>query len=221
MPNDPPCGIYPESCKEIDWYRFFAYLFGPPSRERFSRLSQPGLQKAIADLWRGMGCAAGLPCTAMFASFEHYEACYIALFDVGAPEPPVPLLESAYHKTIPPQQTVLENVWFYDVIKLRTVEAIGPPDHLLAQLEFCASVRYLQESCSEEAQRQVLCRLESDFLDRHLLSWLPPVAARLQELRPPVFPPWLALLLQCLRRRREELANKGAQPGRSPGNDVC
>jgi hypothetical protein len=32
--------------------------------------------------------------TDLFESFEHYEARYISVFDVGAPEPLVPLLES-------------------------------------------------------------------------------------------------------------------------------
>ncbi len=193
MNNDTPRGMKAENCEEIDWYRFFAYLIGPPTRERFDRITQPGLQETIANLWEGMACTGDLPLNAMFESFEHYEACYIALFDVGAPGPPVPLLESFYHKTVPPQQTVLENTWFYDVIKLRTAASISSPDHLLSQLEFCASVRYLEETCSEEPQRRTLCRLESDFLDRHLLSWIPMALAQLQGLGPPVFPAWFAL----------------------------
>ncbi len=220
MQNEPLCGMNAESCEEIDWYRFFAYLIGPPSHERFSRITQPGLQETMVNLWEGMGSTGGLPRSAMFESFEHYEACYISLFDVGAPEPPVPLLESFYHKTIPPQQTVLENAWFYDVIKLGTAASISSPDHLLAQLEFCASVRYLEENCNEQAQRHSLCHLESDFLDHHLLCWIPTALAKLQELGPPVFPAWFALLLQYLRYRLEELDDTGAPPGSSSSSDI-
>jgi TorA maturation chaperone TorD len=213
MNNETPRGTKAESCEEIDWYRFFAYLIGPPTRERFGRITQPGLQATIANLWEGMACTGDLPRNVMFGSFEHYEACYIAVFDVGAPEPPVPLLESFYHNTVPAQHTVLENAWFYDVIKLRTAASISSPDHLLSQLEFCASVRYLEETCSEEPQRHTLCRLERDFIDRHLLTWIPTALAKLQELGPPVFPAWFALLVRFLRCRLEELANAGAQPG--------
>ena len=98
---------------------------------------------------------------------------------------------------------------------------IGPPDHLLAQLEFCVAVRYLEDTCKEEMQRQALCRLEKDFLERHLLSWLAAVVAKLQELAPPAFPAWFALLLQYLRYRLEEIAGTGAQSGAASFNSIC
>jgi TorA maturation chaperone TorD len=220
MDNETPCGTKTESSEEIDWYRFFAYLIGPPTRERFHLITRPGFKETFANLLAGMACIGDFPPNALFESFEQYETCYIALFDVGAPEPPVPLLESFYHKTVPLQQTVLENTWFYDVLKLRTAASISSPDHLLSQLEFCASVRYLEETCGDEAQRQILFRLERDFLDRHVLSWIPTALAKLQELGPPVFPAWFALLFRFLRCRLEKLADTSAQPGLSSISDI-
>jgi TorA maturation chaperone TorD len=194
-----------ESWQEIDLYRFFAALLGSPTRDRFGLLARISSQEVVTDLWGWLGCAPTHPPSTIFKSFEQYEASYIALFDVGAPEPPVPLLESYYHETIPAQQTVLENACYYDVINLRTDPSVSSPDHLLAQLEFAASVRYLQENCNEETTQESLRQMEFDYLQRHLLSWLPAASAKLQKLQPPVFPSLFALMLQFLRNRLDEL----------------
>lgn len=212
MSGESTTGMEEETREEIDGYRFFGYLLGFPSRERFHRITQDGFQEAIGSLWTGAGCLGQYCSTSTFDGYEQYEACYISLFDVGIPGPPVPLLESFYHEAIPAQQTVLENAWFYDVIGLKTNASIGPADHLLAQIEFCASVRYLQDACGAEPQRQALRLLERDFLDRHLLSWLPGAAAKLQESRPPAFPAWFALLVQFLRMRRDGLGSGCCEP---------
>jgi len=198
-------GIGAESGEEIDLYRFFAYFLGFPSPDRFERLSEAGLQEILAALWAGLGAEGEAPSVLMFKSYQQYEAAYIALFDVGIPEPPVPLLESHYHKAVPAQQTVLENTDFYRVLGLQPEASVAAPDHLLTQLEFLASVRYLQDNCGAEAERQSLSRLESDFLERHLLSWIPSVLAQLEELGPPVFPLFFALLFRFLCNRLEEL----------------
>jgi len=195
-----------------DWYRVFAYLLGPPSKERFSRLALPEFQEAVGGLWCGPGGAREPDHASMFESFEEYEACYIALFDVSVPEPPVPLLESCYKRTVPPQQTLLEITCFYDVINLKTDMSINSPDHLVTQLEFAASVRYLQENSGSDSQRQILCRLERDFLDRHLLAWIPAALARLRKLGPPVFPMLFELLLQFLHSRIDELGGPPSPP---------
>ncbi len=192
-------------CEQIDGYRFFAWLLGFPSRERYRRIADDDFQAAVADLWTRLSCAGQCPPSLMFEEYEQYEACYISLFDVGVSGPPVPLIESFYQAAVPAQQTLLENAWFFDVIKLKTNPAIGSADHLLTQLEFAASVRYLQDGSGDAPQRQTLCRLERDYLDRHLLSWLPAAAAKLEELRAPVFPAWFSLLLQFLHARRNEL----------------
>jgi DMSO reductase family type II enzyme chaperone len=189
--------------ESIDLYRFFAYVFGFPSQDRFSLLSLAEVRRTLQSLWTELGCQGEAPHPAAFETFEQYEAAYIALFDVGIPEPPVPLLESAYRKDVPAQQTVLENTDYFEVLGLRPVPSVTPPDHLVAQLEFLASTRYLQETCGDESKVGDLRRLECDFLERHLLSWIPSALSRLQELKPPLFPTLFALLLQFLRNRHE------------------
>ena len=180
-----------EASVDTDPYRAFAYLLGHPTPDRFDWLS-----KSVGIDSKG----------AEFESYEQYEASYIALFDVGVPEPPVPLLESYYHKAIPAQQTVLENSDFFGVLGLRPSTSALPPDHLVTQLEFLAAARYLQENCNPELDLQNLERLERDFLERHLLSWIPAALAKLEELNPPFFPACFALLLDFLRTRHHAVS---------------
>jgi len=77
----------------IDWqhndlYRFFALVFATPTRECFDLLSQPGLPEALRNLWKQLGCEGKFSGFEWFGSYEQYESTYIALFDVGIPEPP-------------------------------------------------------------------------------------------------------------------------------------
>ncbi len=145
-----------------DLVRLFAFAFGSPNRERY-------------DLLRKFG---------EFRDYAEYEALYIALFDVGSPEPPVPLLESAHHKAVPAQQIALECMDFYDVVGLKPDTSRYAPDHLVTQLEFLAAVRYLR---SQRPADEDLARLEHDFTERHLLSWLPSAMKKLKKERVPAF----------------------------------
>jgi len=120
---------------QTDLYRFFAFAFSPPNEERHQWFSHPGVPDALAALWRRLQCEGEFPGFEWFPNYREYEAAYIALFDVGVPEPPVPLFESAHDKGRPAQELVLENTYFYDVIGLRANPAVSTPDHLVTQLE--------------------------------------------------------------------------------------
>jgi len=145
-----------------DLVRVFAFAFGSPSPERYDLLCKFG----------------------KFRDFDEYEALYIALFDVGNPEPPVPLLESAHHKAVPAQQIALECMDFYEVVGLKPDTSRYAPDHLVTQLEFLAAVRYLR---SQQPEDDNLARLERDFTERHVLSWLPSALKKLKKERVPGF----------------------------------
>jgi DMSO reductase family type II enzyme chaperone len=188
----------------VDLYRFFAFVFGSPSRERFDILAQPALKDVIADLWQRLGCAGECPDLVWFADYEEYEAAYIALFDVGIPEPPVPLFESAHDKTKPAQEVALENTWFYDVLGLTWDSSRGVPDYLITQLEFLAAVRYALEN-APHASVQNLSHLERDFLDRHMLNWVPLASAKLARVSSSAFGSFMIMLANSLQNRRDEI----------------
>lgn len=192
----------------IDWqqndlYRFFALVFAPPTRECFELLSQPGLPEALRSLWKRVGCEGEFPGFEWFIGYEQYESAYIALFDVGIPEPPVPLFESAHDKSHPAQEIALENTYFYEVLGLRSDPSRGVPDYLVTQLEFLAAVRYICERASEQATAVSLARAETEFLQRHLLNWLPRAKARLDRTNAPGFPVLMTLLVQFLSVRQK------------------
>jgi DMSO reductase family type II enzyme chaperone len=197
----------PIDWRQNDLYRFFAFVLAPPSRDRFDFLSQPAFPGALQDLWRRLDSADEFPGFAWFAGYEEYESAYISLFDVGLPEPPVPLFESAHDKTHPAQEIALENTFFYDVLGLRSDPNKAVPDYLITQLEFLAALRYTSENSSDEATAVSLARAETEFLERHLLNWVPKAAGKLQQTGAPGFPLLMNLLARFLVLKHEGWAN--------------
>jgi DMSO reductase family type II enzyme chaperone len=195
--------VPPIDWQQNDLYRFFALVFAPPTRECFNLLSQPGLPEALQNLWKQLGCEEEFPRFEWFASYEQYESAYIALFDVGIPEPPVPLFESAHDKTRPPQEMALENTYFYELLDLKSDPSRAVPDYLVTQLEFLAALRYTCENASEEATAVSLAKAETDFLERHLLNWVPNAKIKLARTGAPGFPALMTLLVQFLSDRHE------------------
>jgi DMSO reductase family type II enzyme chaperone len=189
--------------QQTDLYRFFALVFGPPTHECCTFLSQPFAQTALLDLWKRLECEGGFPDFEWFASYELYESAYIALFDVGVPEPPVPLFESAHDKSRPAQEIALENTYFYEVLGLRSDPSRTVPDYLVTQLEFLAALRYTREHTSDESSAVSLARAETEFLERHLLNWVPAAKAKLDQINVPGFAMMMALLVQFLRRMHD------------------
>ena len=192
----------------IDWqhndlYRFFAFVFAPPTRQCFDLLSQPGLPEALRNLWKQLKCEGEYQAFEWFARYEQYESTYIALFDVGIPEPPVPLFESAHDKTHPAQEIALENTYFYEVLGLKSDPGRAVPDYLITQLEFLAALRYTCEHTSDESTAVSLARAETEFLERHLLNWLPTAKAKLDRINAPGFPVMMTLLVQFLSHRHQ------------------
>jgi DMSO reductase family type II enzyme chaperone len=195
----------------IDWartdlYRFFAAVFGPPSQRCFDFLAQPDMAGALGELWRQLECQGEFPGFEWFGSYELYESAYIALFDVGMPEPPVALFESAHDKTRPAQEIALENTFFYEVLGLKADPTRVVPDYLITQLEFLAAVRFTEENASDASTAESMARARSDFLERHLLNWVPGAEAKLSRTEAPGFPVLMALLLRFLRREQEAAA---------------
>ena len=191
--------------QETDLYRFFALVFGPPTRQCFNVLSQLSLQTSLPDLWTCLGREEKLPSFEWFASYELYESAYIALFDVGLPEPPVPLFESAHNKSQPAQDIALENTYFYEVMGLKSDPTRGVPDYLVTQLEFLAALRYTREHTTDEGNAVSLARAEKDFLERHLLNWVPSANTKLERIMAPGYSVLMAMLLQFLEEMRNTL----------------
>ena len=189
--------------RQIDLYRFFALVFSPPTHECFNFLSQPSARTALLDLWKSLGCEGEFQGLEWFPSYALYESAYIASFDVGLPEPPVPLFESAHNKSHPAQEIALENTYFYEVLGLKSDPSRGVPDYLVTQLEFLAALRYTCEQTSEKSTAVSLARAEKEFLERHLLNWVPSAKAKLERINAPGFSMLMTMLVQFLRHMQE------------------
>jgi TorA maturation chaperone TorD len=185
---------------ELDLYRVFAACFSHPSIERFAWLSGKEFLVLLKNLGQHHEDRIPVLAVGRFPNYSLYESAYIALFEVGVPEPPVPLLESANSHRQVPQEIVLECVNFYDVLGLRPSGSVFPTDHLVTQLEFLAAARYLREKGKDSNKEASLHRLERDFMERHLLNWLPIAQAKLEKANSPLFPILLRSLTAYLKQ---------------------
>lgn len=205
--QSPDCSASADQVAGLDLYRFFAACFGQPSPEQFAWLSGRDFRAWIKQLAGDLGIESARRASSRFRDYSAYEASYLALFEVGVPGPPVPLLESAHSHRALPQEIVLECVNFYEVLGLRPSGSAFPADHLVTQLEFLAAAQFLRESKTDDEEIASLQRLEADFLERHLLSWLPPALKKLSALNPPLFPRLLELLFAHCRRQLVSIAS--------------
>lgn len=110
------------------------------------------------------------------------EPDFIAAFEVGVPEPPVPLYESAYAADDKASRRgVLEDlVRFYEFFDLDLGEAPSEaPDHLTVELEFMAALAQLEALAAGDGADRTPFRLaQRDFLDRHLRGFLERICER-------------------------------------------
>ena len=190
--------------EETDLYRLFARLFAPPSQDCYEYLAQATIVKDLKGLEFYLGCHEEVSFS-WFPTYDLYESAYISLFDVGLPEPAVPLFESAHDKSHPAQEIALENTYFYDVLGLKYDPAIAVPDYLISQLEFLAAVSFTRENTGNADVKVSLARAKAEFLERHLLNWLPTAAAKLKKTEAPGFPCLMEMLVQFLRKERENI----------------
>jgi DMSO reductase family type II enzyme chaperone len=206
-PMEPQAGT-----EQIDLFRFFAHAFAVPSVERFEWLQRPEMSGLLQQLWDDLECPGHYPGAGLFTDYDEYESTYVSVFEVGLPAPPVPLQETAHDDSTPAPQTVLENVDFYQVLGLNVDPARYAPDHLVTQLEFLSAVRFIRDNASDPENLESLIHLERDFIERHLLSWLPIAEEKLAREDPPIFPVLLTLLLAFLRREHEATGEESNQP---------
>jgi DMSO reductase family type II enzyme chaperone len=119
--------------------------------------------------------------------FEEFEVRYVSTFDVGFPEPPCPPYEGLYNKKMERAQAMVEISEFYRQFGLKMNQAPDKrelPDYLVAELEFLAFLAFKEAQAAYEGTAELLDgyrRAQKDFLERHMVDWLPEFAARLEE----------------------------------------
>ena len=161
-------------------WAFFHDLFRPPTLGQWEWLRSEAVQQAWAVL--SNECTTDVPNQIPLPdTFEKFQEEYIAAFEVGAPSPPCPLIESHWNKRDSTPRILHENMLFYRRfgLELRS-SANETADHLRHQLEFIHYLHDLAERYGDdpenETQASQISRAKHDFIERHVLSWIPRAA---------------------------------------------
>lgn len=106
---------------------------------------------------------------------------YSSLFEVGSEGPPASIREDLFSGS--KAGTREDLIRFYDFFGYRLGERFAwAPDHLSLQLEFMHFLCYHEAS---DAGHRLSWQLgQADFAVRHLVNWVPSLAARVESLEP-------------------------------------
>jgi len=180
--------------EEAAVWRFLHDLFRGPSESQWAWLNE----ESVSQAWGLLATATGqgpseLPRPGNYAE---YETTYLAAFEVGAPHPPCPLVESHWMRADPVPQILHEHVLFYRQFGLELKSAQGETaDHLRHQLEFLAHLCTSEANADDNESAEQISRGRSDFLDRHARPWIAIAAEAADEILPDEWPAkWMALL---------------------------
>lgn len=163
-------------------YRLAAVALGYPLEETLAALEEGRLQAVLSDAWQALG-GEPWPELEVSASLQDLEVGYMATFIHGKRgKPRVPLVASAHSHLIggqTPGAFLLNVQAFYSHFGLKAaVEDEGlqdEPDHLVAMLEFCALLCYLERQALEQGKDKAAApyrRAQRDFLMRYLVPLL-------------------------------------------------
>jgi DMSO reductase family type II enzyme chaperone len=111
-----------------------------------------------------------------------FEMNFTRTFDAGAPVPPCPPYEGHYCEK-PRSVVLLEVSEFYNCFGLSMSQENGKwefPDHISAELEFLHFLTYNEtKAAGDELSGYLLA--QKDFLERHLMQWVPGFRNKLQN----------------------------------------
>lgn len=183
-------------------YAWLATVFSFPTPGLSETIASGALSDEVEDMASalpyplpanpGLGVDPGL-------GHETIEQDYISTFDVGPGRPPCPLYEGSHRRGRP--QIMEDLVRFYEHFGLRHAEE-DLPDHLCTEFEFMHYLAFKQAAALRAGSDSEPYRLaQRDFLDRHLMRWLPLLRGRLAQLEAPSIYQSLARLAEEACRR--------------------
>jgi DMSO reductase family type II enzyme chaperone len=144
-------------------------------------------------------------------SFEVFEHLYVATFGGGSREPRCPPYEGLYDNRRERAAVIAEVTGFYRRCGLkpnRCGDWREVPDYLSVELELLAFLAYKEARMAQEGAEELLDGYrwaQKDFLERHMVGWLPVFAGKLTEEETPPFFPYLARLSIGFTRAELEL----------------
>ena len=161
-------------------YRLAAVALAYPLEETLYALQEGRLQAALDSALQVLGDESW-PVLAVSDSLQELEVGYMATFMHGKRgKPRVPLVASAYAELIggqTPGAFLLNVQAFYSHFGLKAAISDeghhDEPDHLVAMLEFCALLCFLERQALEQNKDAApYRRAQRDFLARYLIPFL-------------------------------------------------
>ncbi len=150
------------------------------------------------------------------STWENLEAEYIEKFDVGNHQtPPCSLHEGVIRGNVTRVETFTDLLRCYDYFGVKLSQGQRRyPDYLGVQLEFMAFLGHKVTQVERDGGDSVpLRRAQRDFLERHLLSWVPLLKEEIERNVIESFYKSLSLLLLCfLERHHQYLAQSVKDP---------
>ncbi len=212
MEVSPALDLNQLAANRLAVYRFLLAALDKPSPAQHAWLAGDDFRRLLEILCEQF--AIPLPDDAIAAAdAAGHEARYIACFEVGVPEPPVPLLASHYNHREPVPQVIHEHILFYKRFGTRPAAGnIEPADHLLTELAFLIRLdELLQEG---KLDGESLRRARFDFLSRQPGKWVGEAAAAARKKHlPAIYQTLLALLAAAVAQDLELTETAGAGLG--------
>ena len=144
---------------------FEAYRNGDFPSELFATMSTLPHLESLAHENAGLTDTVRKELTGM--TFQDFKVQYSKTFDVGDPQPPCPPYEGVFG------------------LKMTSEEGKRDlADHLSAELEFLHFLTFKENQAREEGNQELLrgyILAQKDFLERHMVNWLPKFSDKMQK----------------------------------------
>ncbi len=130
-------------------------------------------------------------------TLAEFEMEFTRTFDAAPPVPSCPPYEGIYYGE-PRSAVMLEVSEFYNCFGLRMSQEEGKrefPDHISAELEFLHFLAFKEANAVWNGDEKTLngyLLAQKDFLERHLIRWVPEFCGKLQNSASIPFYAWLA-----------------------------
>ena len=186
-------------------YRLAAVLFGYPLEETQQALEDGRIHAALAPAWQ-TATAESWPELPPSTDLDALQVGYTGTFLQARRRSRIPLVASAHEELLggeTPGSYLLNMLAFYRHFGLQTAQGdegqAEEPDHLVAMLEFCSLLCYLERrALIHEQDPSAYQRARRDFIARYLLPLLESIKARFAKLRDPNLDPTLTHLIKVL-----------------------
>lgn len=186
-------------------YRLAAALFGYPLEETQQALKDGRMHTALARAWQ-TATGNDWPRLPASADLEALRVGYTGIFLQARHKRRIPLTASAHEELLggeTPGNYLLNVLAFYRHFGLQTAQGDEglpeEPDHLVAMLEFCSLLCFLERrALIHEQDTSPYQRARRDFIDRYLAPLLEAIKARYTELREKNLDPTLAHMINVL-----------------------